>query len=369
MKKEIINTTKILITAFILSLGISTIYAWTAPTQTPPAGNTSAPINVGSIGQYKSSNLGIGGEISAVNGYFSKKVGVGVVPPTDPNVKMEVKGALKVDGHIAVTDNFDISKNFSTMDSLFFGNIYTALTGKNDLVIGFDTNNDGNGNLRVIKGGAGLPSERKLLTVINNGNVGIGVASPTSKLEVAGDITATSGGDVCNSSGDCLSTVGGGGTITSISEGTGIDLNPNTITTTGTVSLDTTYTDSRYINVGETGDNIADNTIDSSEIEDGSLTSSDINIGSIQTRVSGTCSVGSSIRSIAANGTVICETDDVGAGRVTGGFQDSSTVGGTNCENVWGSAACGSGGSGGFCNTGTATLVLAYNTKMYLCIL
>ena len=50
--------------------------------------------------------------------------------------------------------------------------------------------------------------------------------------------------------GDCRSSwpVGGGGTVTSISQGTGIVATPNPISGAGTIALDTTYTDSRYIN-------------------------------------------------------------------------------------------------------------------------
>ncbi|MFA4855217.1 MAG: hypothetical protein WC634_01345 [archaeon] len=66
--------------------------------------------------------------------------------------------------------------------------------------------------------------------------------------------------------------------VTSISAGTGITLSPNPITTTGTISANTTV---------------------------------------LQNRVSGTCAVGNSIRVINADGTVACETDDVGTGDIT----------------------------------------------------
>jgi hypothetical protein len=46
------------------------------------------------------------------------------------------------------------------------------------------------------------------MTILGNGNVGIGVASPTDKLHVDGNVLVTSGNDVCIDSGNCLSTAG-----------------------------------------------------------------------------------------------------------------------------------------------------------------
>lgn len=64
---------------------------------------------------------------------------------------------------------------------------------------------------------------------------------------------------------------GGSGTLTSLSAGTGITLSPNPITTTGTISANTSV---------------------------------------VQSRVTGTCPTGSSINAIASGGTVTCEIDD-----------------------------------------------------------
>ncbi len=50
---KISHTLKITTLAIVLSFGLSFVYAWTAPTQSPPGGNTSAPINVGSADQTK----------------------------------------------------------------------------------------------------------------------------------------------------------------------------------------------------------------------------------------------------------------------------------------------------------------------------
>lgn len=57
---------------------------------------------------------------------------------------------------------------------------------------------------------------------------------------------------------------------------------------------------------------IVDNSIVSADIANGSVTGVDIDPSQVQQRVASTCAAGSSIRSIASNGTVACEPDDVG---------------------------------------------------------
>ncbi|KKS58205.1 MAG: PE-PGRS family protein [Candidatus Nomurabacteria bacterium GW2011_GWA2_42_41] len=59
--KNIIQALKIIALALVLSFGISYVYAWTAPTVTPPGGNVSAPINTSATAQYKDGALGVGG--------------------------------------------------------------------------------------------------------------------------------------------------------------------------------------------------------------------------------------------------------------------------------------------------------------------
>lgn len=55
---------------------------------------------------------------------------------------------------------------------------------------------------------------------------------------------------------DSVGSGGGSGTVTSVSQGTGVTCTPNPITTAGTVALNTAYTDGRYVDV--TGDSITD---------------------------------------------------------------------------------------------------------------
>lgn len=57
-----INLALVLLILFgVFYAGYSFVYAWTGPTQTAPAGNTPAPINVGAATQSKSGILSLGG--------------------------------------------------------------------------------------------------------------------------------------------------------------------------------------------------------------------------------------------------------------------------------------------------------------------
>lgn len=55
--KNITQPLKLIALASILSIGISYVSAWTAPTVTPPNGNVAAPVNVGNTAQTKTGNL------------------------------------------------------------------------------------------------------------------------------------------------------------------------------------------------------------------------------------------------------------------------------------------------------------------------
>lgn len=96
-----------------------------------------------------------------------------------------------------------------------------------------------------------ISGEKNTLTLKNTGNVGIGTTGPDAKLHVIGSICAelsdtdcapalTSGyirgAGLCIGA-DCRTSWLSGGTVTSISAGTGITLSPNPIIATGTVSL------------------------------------------------------------------------------------------------------------------------------------
>ena len=52
-----LKSLKIIVLALVLSIGISYVSAWTAPTATPPGGNVAAPLNTGDNVQYKTGTL------------------------------------------------------------------------------------------------------------------------------------------------------------------------------------------------------------------------------------------------------------------------------------------------------------------------
>lgn len=54
---KIINTAKVIALALVLSFGLSYVYAWTAPTATPPGGNVAAPINTSLTTQTKAGDF------------------------------------------------------------------------------------------------------------------------------------------------------------------------------------------------------------------------------------------------------------------------------------------------------------------------
>ncbi len=61
MLNKIFQTTKLVVLAIVLSFSLSYVYAWTAPTVSPPGGNTSAPINTSATLQQKSGALTVAG--------------------------------------------------------------------------------------------------------------------------------------------------------------------------------------------------------------------------------------------------------------------------------------------------------------------
>jgi hypothetical protein len=90
-----------------------------------------------------------------------------------------------------------------------------------------------------------LYGDGDVVTFQAGGNVGIGTTAPGEKLEVAGNVKASGSVTAASFSGNGAGLTNvPAGTVTSVGSGTGLTGGP--ITTTGTLSLDTTFTDARY---------------------------------------------------------------------------------------------------------------------------
>jgi hypothetical protein len=162
---------------------------------------------------------------------------------------------------------------------------------------------------------------------------------------------AATSGTVTVNAGACLDQVAGG-TVTNLAQGSGITLTPNPVTTTGTIAADTAYLQRRVSGTCAAGSSIrtinADGTVacETDDVGVGTVTSVGTGTGLtggpitttgtiaadtayLQRRVSGVCAAGSSIRTINTDGTVVCETDDVGTGTVTSITAGAGLTGGT----------------------------------------
>lgn len=168
---------------------------------------------------------------------------------------------------------FGFSTTASGFQSTTFGLATTAqpyssfVIGQFNEISGNSTSCIGADPLFVIGNGDSSSNRNNAVTVLKNGNVGIGVSAPTQPLQVAGIIESTSG-EFKFPDGTTQSTAGSGD-ITAVTAGTGL--------TGGGTSGDVT------LNVDTT---------------------------SIQNRVTGTCTSGESIRVINSDGTVTCEVDN-----------------------------------------------------------
>lgn len=165
MNKNIFQPLKVITLALALSVGISYVSAWTAPTATPPGGNTSAPINVGSTAQTKTGGLNIQGN-----------VGIGMTTPTQ---SLDVAGNIQSTG-IYAQDVGGKSTYIGRGGAITGGwsgtpNAWTITPDRQDLAIGGWSKT------------SGAWTGPWLYINSDNGNVGIG-ATPSNKFDVVGSI-------------------------------------------------------------------------------------------------------------------------------------------------------------------------------------
>jgi Bacterial shufflon protein, N-terminal constant region len=128
-------------------------------------------------------------------------VGIGTAAP---GAKLEVAGSVKTSGEFQSTNNFalrQVQGNYGFMHYQDGTNYYMLTTNSGDQYGAYNTLRPfyvglATGNLTL---GSGA------MTVIHAGNVGIGTAGPTEKLEVNGNIKMTAANPVLSSGGSYIS--------------------------------------------------------------------------------------------------------------------------------------------------------------------
>lgn len=146
--------------------------------------------------------------------------------------------------------------------------------GDTDYWIGIDNDNGGDDDDDFQIGKGIVPGTTPYLTLDKDGNVGINTTSPGEKLEVAGNINST-GGDICISGGNCLSSMGAG-TMSSFtlagSSGSGQTItNGNTALIEAGNAITTTGAATDKVTVAVTANSINDDEVTDNSLSAGSL--------------------------------------------------------------------------------------------------
>lgn len=195
IKKNVMQTLKVVILALVLITGVNYVFAvdWTPPTSTPPAGNTAAPLNVTVNGQVKDGGLVLNASRTATYGLqvmntasqyglvvtSNGRVGIGNLPD---NASLDIFGNIRIRGGTP-----GLGKVL-TSDEEGLGTWQTPATGGGGGGISGGTAN------QVPKFLNATTLTNSGITENSSGQVGIGVTTPGSKLDVNGNITIRGNG-------------------------------------------------------------------------------------------------------------------------------------------------------------------------------
>lgn len=158
------------------------VSAWTGPTQSPPGGNVAAPVNTSSTGQVKAGNLGVAGYLNFGSTLGSTGYGV-----RDNSGLLEFKNSggswasiQSTVSSLVNTSNPSFTTSVTSPEYCIGTSCVTSWPAGGTGFTGSGTTN----YLTKFTGSTALGNS----SIYDNGNVGIGTASPGSKLTVAGDI-------------------------------------------------------------------------------------------------------------------------------------------------------------------------------------
>lgn len=277
---------KVIILGLVVGVGVQLVFAWSGPTQSPPNGNVAGPITTSAVQQTKSGTLVLGTDLAVSRN--------------------------------AVLGQYITTSNASGL--CLSGDCRTAWPAGSTI-----SSVNGSGGITVSP---------------TTGNVVISANTSVLQARVTGTCPSGQAVQLINADGtvSCQST---GGSINSISGGSGISISP----TTGAVvvTADANYMQRRVLNTCPAGQSIRAIAADGSvtcEVDDSGGAVNAVTAGTgmvvspttgtvvvsadtsyMQRRIASSCSAGESVRAIAADGTVTCEVDDVGGAvdSITGG--------------------------------------------------
>ena len=234
-----------------------------------------------------------GSKIDAVYVNNTGNVGIGT---NSPNAKLELQSGTAVGvSSVGTGSNFLANATAS--------GVFGHLQGQRNGVLKYFLGLDASDNFSILN-----TSASPMLSITNDGKVGVGTINPGNKLSVTGTIESTTGG-VKFPDGTVQTTASKGGDITSVTAGDGLTGGG----TTGDVSLS-------------------------------------VDPAKFQVKVSGTCPAGESISTINDDGTVVCEKNGKGDGHSLDSADGNSgiflTVKCTGTKKVLGGGCTCGGGSG-----------------------
>jgi len=182
------------------------VFAWTEPTTPPPGGNVPAPLNVGNVEQIKLGPLRIDGVFRANSAAYlavgGGNVGIGTTSPTEI-LSLGNAAARKIwientaSGTVGRALTVAAGGTVAGGTNIVGGNLILQSglgTGTGASTISFQTGT-------TLGSGTTLQTMATKMTILGNGNVGIGTTSPGSRMVVqgAGATSATSALNVVNS--------------------------------------------------------------------------------------------------------------------------------------------------------------------------
>ncbi len=199
--KSISQTVKVISLAVILSFGISLVYAWTAPTDAPPNGNSTAPLNTGAGIQAKdgtlvlSRNDGVAGIESFGKAAFATLGGLVGIGTASPWAKLTIVNQYAPNGPGGILD-FAIGNTSDSSSSIALTN---GLPSAEATISSTEGAGAGETDFRIAtrSNGGFDPAQTGILTdrfVVDwDGTVGINTSSPTEALTVGGIIETKAG--------------------------------------------------------------------------------------------------------------------------------------------------------------------------------